>query len=49
MRERTKERTNVSLPKGLAARAHKLGINVSAVVTIAVENAVKKLEEEKHE
>jgi len=38
------ERKNVSLPDGLADKAHKHGLNVSRVCAVAVEVAVKRFE-----
>lgn len=36
--------TNIQLPKGLPKKAHDLGINISRVATVALEEAVKKME-----
>jgi post-segregation antitoxin (ccd killing protein) len=48
VQKRMKESTNISLPNGLKERAHNAGINISAVATAAIEQRVKRIEEENH-
>jgi len=42
---RTMERTTITMPPGLRDKAHLIGVNISRVASIAVSDAVKRLEE----
>jgi post-segregation antitoxin (ccd killing protein) len=40
----TYEKINISIPVGLRDRAKKVGLNISATASTAIENSIKKLE-----